>query len=437
MFGIVILAVYAVLMIGVTLMFTRKTADAEGFHVADRRIGSVIAAMSIAATWIWAPSLFTSSEMAYTRGIPGMFWFTVPNVLCLILFIPFAKRIRAQYPEGITLTGYMAERYHSGRVKGVYSFQLGALAVLSTAVQLLAGGKTLALITGLPFWSMTLALAAIAYSYSRFSGLKASIITDVVQLGIILMGGALLVVLSLRMTSGFDTVQAGLGAVSGEYTSLTSSTGIEVLLGYGLPMAVGLISFFAGALLFALVPICMGTVGFLAAGSGFVASDTGMVNFEFVSSLLPTWVLVPFLFMIISGLLSTVDSNLCAAASLTTDWLGIGKDTVQTSRRTMLCLLIVAIAIANIPGLTVTYLFLFYGTLRASTLLPTVMTLLGKKLTGKGVFAGVLTALCVGLPIFAYGNLAGIPAVKAAGSLTTVLSSGLVAVIASRKAVKA
>lgn len=141
--------------------------------------------------------------------------------------------------------------------------------------------------------------------------------------------------------------------------------------------------------------------------------------------------------MIISGLLSTVDSNLCAAASLTTDWLGIGKDTVQTSRRTMLCLLIVAIAIANIPGLTVTHLFLFYGTLRASTLLPTVMTLLGKKLTGKGVFAGVLTALCVGLPIFAYGNLAGIPAVKAAGSLTTVLSSGLVAVIASRKAVRA
>ena len=113
------------------------------------------------------------------------------------------------------------------------------------------------------------------------------------------------------------------------------------------------------------------------------------------------------------------------------------QQTVQTSRRTMLCLLIVAIAIANIPGLTVTYLFLFYGTLRASTLLPTVMTLLGKKLTGKGVFAGVLTALCVGLPIFAYGNLAGIPAVKAAGSLTTVLSSGLVAVIASRKAVKA
>lgn len=35
-----------------------------------------------------------------------------------------------------------------------------------------------------------------------------------------------------------------------------------------------------------------------------------------------------------------------------------------------------------------------------------------------------------------YGNIAGIPALKTAGSLTTVLSSGVVAVIASRKAVR-
>ena len=458
MFGIVVLAAYALLMIGVTLIFTRRATSAESFHVADRRIGATVAAMSIAATWIWAPSLFTSSEMAYTRGVPGMFWFLVPNVLCLIIFIPFAKKIRRQYPEGITLTGYMAERYCSPKVKGVYSFQLGALAVLSTAVQLLAGGKTLALLTGLPFWSMTLALAAIAYS--RFSGIKASVATDVVQLGIILLGGALLVTLGLRLTGGLETVRAGLGSISGEYTSLTSASGVEVLLSFGLPTAVGLISgpfgdqcfwqrafsiredrigrsFFAAALLFARVPIAMGTLGFLAASTGFQAADPSMGNCEFVMSLLPAWVLVPFLFMVISGLLSTVDSNLCAAASLTTDWMtGEGADNIRAARRVMLCLLAVSILIANIPGLTVTHLFLFYGTLRASTLLPTVMTLLGKKLSADGVFTGVLTALCVGLPIFAYGNIAGIPALKTAGSLTTVLSSGVVAVIASRKAVR-
>ena len=54
-----------------------------------------------------------------------MFWFLVPNVLCLILFIPFAKRIRKQYPEGITLTGYMTEKYRSPKVKGVLLLPAG------------------------------------------------------------------------------------------------------------------------------------------------------------------------------------------------------------------------------------------------------------------------------------------------------------------------
>lgn len=461
MFGIVVLVVYALLMIFVTLIFTRRATSAESFHVADRRIGAPAAAMSIAATWIWAPSLFTSSEVAYTSGVPGFFWFLVPNVLCLLFFIPFAKRIRRQYPDGITLTGYMTEKYQSRKVKGIYSFQLGALAVLSTAVQLLAGGKTLSLLTGLPFWSMTFALALIAYSYSRFSGLKASVATDVVQLGIILLGGAFLVFLGFQRAGGVDTVVKGLGSITGEFTSLTSASGVEVLLSFGLPTAIGLISgpfgdqcfwqrafsiretrigrsFFGAAILFALVPIFMGTIGFLAAGTGFQASDPGMVNWEFVMSLLPSWVLVPFLFMIVSGLLSTVDSNLCAAASLTTDWMTKeGSENIRVSRTVMLALLGVAILIANIPGLTVTHLFLFYGTLRASTLLPTVMTLLGKRLSANGVFAGVLVSLCVGLPVFAYGNIAGVAMAKTAGSLITVLSSGVVALLASRKGARA
>lgn len=86
-------------------LFTNKSKNTESFHVADRKIGTTIGAMSIAATWIWAPSLFVSAEKAYTSGVPGIFWFLVPNVICLVIFIPFAKRIREQYPDGITLTG--------------------------------------------------------------------------------------------------------------------------------------------------------------------------------------------------------------------------------------------------------------------------------------------------------------------------------------------
>lgn len=145
MYGIIVLLIYAAIMLGATLFFAKRKNN-DSFHVADRNLGTVISAFSIAATWIWAPSLFTSAEKAYTSGLPGLFWFLVPNVLCLIFFIPFAKKIRREMPAGITLSGYMKEKYNSKKVNGIYLFQLGSLSVLSTAVQLLAGSKILNMI---------------------------------------------------------------------------------------------------------------------------------------------------------------------------------------------------------------------------------------------------------------------------------------------------
>lgn len=456
MYGIIVLLIYATIMLGATLFFARRKNN-DSFHVADRNIGTVISAFSIAATWIWAPSLFTSAEKAYTNGLPGLFWFLVPNVLCLIFFIPFAKKIRREMPAGITLSGYMKEKYNSEKVNKIYLFQLGGLSVLSTAVQLLAGSKILNMITGIPFWVLTIALAIIAFSYSQISGIKASVITDNLQIGFILLGCAVLLPLSLKNGGGIGTLLKGFSGHTGDFSSLFDENGVNVMLSFGLPTAIGLLSgpfgdqsfwqrtfsireksigkaFFFGALIFAVVPLCLGGIGFVAAGSGFAANDAGMVNFEFIKSILPSWVLIPFLFMILSGLLSTVDSNLCSAASLTTDFKI--TNSLKVSKCTMVALLVVAIAIANIPGLTVTHLFLFYGTLRASTLLPTVITLIGKKLTKNGVYYGILSSLIVGLPIFAYGSIFNIAIYKTIGSLLTVLLSGVVATVITRREVK-
>ena len=62
-----------------------------------------------------------------------------------------------------------------------------------------------------------------------------------------------------------------------------------------------------GALLFGIVPLSMGILGFIGAGMGYAAVDTGVINFELINVLLPKWAVIPFLFMIISGLLSTIE----------------------------------------------------------------------------------------------------------------------------------
>ena len=452
--GILLLVAYGTVMLVATHIFARKGTASEDFHVGDRHMGVFATAMSVAATWIWAPALFTSAEKAYTSGWPGLFWFLVPNVSCLLLFIPFAKKIRERMPRGITLSGFMESTYEDRNVGRIYRLQLAALTLLSTTVQLLAGGKILASITGLGFTITTIILALIAFSYSRISGIRASMLTDVIQMLFMLAACALFVPWAVTNQGGLSCITAGMGGISGECLHLFDGKGLQILMGFGLPTAIGLVSgpfgdqcfwqrafsadkdkigrsFSLGALAFAAVPLSMGILGFIAAGSGYVAKDTGVVNLEIVSNLFPAWVTVPFLLMLVSGLLSTVDSNLCAAASLTTD-LGITHSLTEEGQErlshiTMVALLAASILIAHIPGLTVTHMFLFYGTLRATTLLPTVFTLLGRKLRPSGVVAGVAVALVTGLPVFAYATINQLSLLKSAASLYTVMVSGIIA----------
>ena len=301
-YTIMVLAAYAVIMIAATVLMTNKEKSVERFCVGNRNTGWFISALSIAATWIWAPALFTSTENAYTKGFAGLFWFLVPNVLCLIFFIPFARRIRKEMPEGITLSGYMHQKYQSESVKNIYLFQLGALSALSTGVQLLAGSKILSMLTGIPFWIMTVIMAVIAYSYSQFSGIKASILTDSIQMVFMLIASVCFAVFGIKNGGGLQNMFAGIGGYTGECSSLFSAKGIEIFLGFGLPTTVGLISgpfgdqcfwqrafcvkknrigraFFVGAILFGMVPLSMGILGFVGAGMGYTAIDTGVINF--------------------------------------------------------------------------------------------------------------------------------------------------------------
>lgn len=452
--ALIVLSAYTLLMLGATVLMTKKENHVEKFCVGDRNAGWGMSALSIAATWIWAPALFTSAENAYTRGFAGLFWFLVPNVACMVLFIPFAEKIRKEMPEGMTLAGYMYQKYQSKAVRNVYLFQLGALAALSTGVQLLAGSRILSILTGLPFAAITAIMAAVALSYSQFSGIKASMLTDAVQMAFMLAVSVAFAVFGVKNGGGMETLVTGLGGATGDAGHLFSKKGWEIFFGFGLPSTVGLLSgpfgdqsfwqrafcirkdrigraFLAGALLFGVVPLSMGILGFVGAGMGYDAADTGVINFELVNALFPAWAVVPFLFMVVSGLLSTIDSNLCAVSSLTTDI--VKEKTLGKMKLSMVLLLAVGIAIANIPGLTVTHLFLMYGTLRASTMLPTVFTLKGIKLEPRGVAIGIMSAMAVGLPVFGYGNIKGIAAYKTAGSLLTVLLSGVLALMISRR----
>ena len=171
-------------------------------------------------------------------------------------------------------------------------------------------------------------------------------------------------------------------------------------------------------------------------------ADTQLVNVGAVIAFTPKWFLYLFFLLILSGLISTVDSILCAVSSVAghdvvkriEEKTGIEFNSVKIGRIAMILVAILAIGVANIPGITITYLFLFYGTLRSSVMLPTIFAIKGYKMSESGLFYGILASLAVGLPIFAIGNLNGWVPMIVAGSLLTIGLSGAISLLKKDKA---
>lgn len=408
------------------------------FLVAKRKIKSWSSAMSIAATWVWAPALFLSAQKAYQQGITGLGWFLIPNVLCLIIFGFFAYKVRTEKPHEYTLSSYIKGKSSSKKVQGIYIIELVGLAVCSYAIQLLAGAKLLDILTGVGYFNLTIILSAIVLGYSVLKGLKASIITDNIQYWLML--GALVVLVP------WTIAKTGFGAVIQGFSGVTEYTQLSVLIAFGIPVTIGLLSgpfgdqsfwqrtfampkenikksFMRGAFLFMLIPLLMGTFGFIGAGLGMNVSDPSMINLNVVQNYLPIGALVIFAVMLLGGLTSTLDSNLCAVSCITGhDFSKDDKKSVFRGRMGMVILAILGIGVANIPGMKILYLFLFYGTLRASTLVPTIYTIISKKKVSESViFRSMITSIAVCVPVFGYAKLYKNSTIAMLASVGTIL----------------
>src|SRR5260221_13469182 len=138
-------------MLLITYVFARwdKWRTKDGFLVAGRNVGWLLGGFSIAASWIWAPALFVSIQMAYQKGLAGIFWFTFPNVIALAIFAFLAPTIRRQLPEGYTFPQFIKQRLSSERVHKLFLFPYIFYQLMAVTVQIYAGGNLLSLLTGI------------------------------------------------------------------------------------------------------------------------------------------------------------------------------------------------------------------------------------------------------------------------------------------------
>ncbi|MSU55719.1 MAG: hypothetical protein EXS51_00200 [Candidatus Taylorbacteria bacterium] len=467
--GYILLGVYGAFMIAITYFFARwkRYRSIQGFLVAERNVSWWLGATSIAASWIWAPALFVSVQSAYQQGLAGIFWFTVPNVLALLLYIFLAPRIREKMPFGYTLPQWIRFRLQSERVHKMYLFPYFFYQLMAVAVQLFAGGHLVSFLTGIPFINAMLIMALTVLIYAFISGLESSFVTDFIQFILIILGVVIVVPWAISAAGGWSAVSAGLGGVTGEFRNMFDP---GVALSFGIVTAIGLISgaisdqqywqrafaikknnlvpsFIFGAIMFGIIPVALSVLGFLAANSGLgitlpAGTDVSLIGVATVSALLPVSAIALYVIMLLSALYSTLDSGIVAASSLyvtdvvkytdreknilqkidkneplTSDEENIGNalDTrgVKHSRKAMVWItisgLLVALAANYIPGFGLKHLWWIFNTVAACVVVPTVLSLYWSRLDARGVFWGVLVAFVFGVPLFIYGNVVDKP----------------------------
>ena len=458
-----VLILFGVVMWIATTTFRRvRSEDAsESFLVANRDQGVLFGGFSIAVSWIWAPALFLSVQKAYQEGLPGIFWFIAPNILCLVIFAFLAIRIRELLPRGYTFPEYIKRRFDS-KTHVVYLVVFFMWQTAAITINCLAGGALVHLLSGVPYSVAVILIAAIALSYALFNGLKASVITDFIQMSLILVVVFWIVPWTYFAGGGASRIQVS--GVSGQFGNIFDPW---VAYSFGIACSLGLISgtiadqqfwqrafaikkrkvksaFILGALSFGIVPIALAFLGFMAAHPAINAQlpnpdDAQMIGVQLVGLLLPSWAMVVFLAILIAGLASTLDSAMCAFSSMgsvdiyKTYFVPEASDAqiLRTSRRFMVLMTVVGVGIALIPGIKILYIFLVYGSIVSGTLLPTILSLYWKKLNSNGVFWGILIGTGVSFPAAVYGNIYDNVHVVVASAVFPVLTSAIGCVLIS------
>lgn len=445
MYAIGTLIFYWVMMFVMSKVFIKESSDKDDLLGAGRDFGWKTSSLAIASMWIWAPALFVSSFQGYTNGWVGLFWFIVPNALTLLLFIPFAEKLQSVYPEGYTLVGWMEKKYGK-RVKILYLLAMSVVTILSSAVQVVAGANVISMTSGIPYWMAVCLLGLMVASYTHNKGLRISVYSDVTK-AVVMVVGALFFSGAIFYYTGWGDLVSGLSGMN-KIDHFFTDSGWKVFFSFGLSTSVGLISgtfgdqsfwqlsqstrkgeigksFRIGTAIFASVPILLGLIGVMANGSGFVPQSTEYVNMEIILHYMPAWIIIPFSFMIYGGLLSTLDSNTASISALINEVTDNDKAVFLSP----MILIVSAVGIALIPGSFIGRLFLLYGTVRATTTAITMITLKSKmELKEKGVFWGVLASMAVGVPLYLYGNINGMPLIQSLGSILALILSGIISV---------
>ncbi|MCC6347594.1 MAG: sodium:solute symporter [Nitrospirales bacterium] len=432
----------AVLFIGIALViraiFVRSTHD---FLVAGRRIGLGLGVSSVIASWTWAMAVMMSSAQAYTFGVSGLWWFTIPNGLAVIAVIPFGIYLRKHMPHGYTLSQYISVRFPGN--KALYNVFIASMlfgCFIMALINLKGTSVVMSTIYGIDWRVVPIISGIVVIVYVSIGGMWNSAVTDTIQTFLITIPAAVVVVAVFEKVGGpgpvFDAIS------SSKPPEFLQWSDPKTAIAFGITLALGLLSntvsdqtfweriwavkakyvsriFLWGGAWFYGIPICFGLLGLVGVAMGLdlktMGGDAAAVGPFVVSHLgLSGWLVILYSIAIMAACISTLDSAFIGTSSVVSVDI-VKRVNPHVSDKRLLRYTRLAVGIVGILSILViltgvdfvTIVLVTYA-LKTSVLIPLILAVFWKKVSGKGVLWGIISSIVIGMPIyFAKGEFAG------------------------------
>lgn len=210
---VVIVYMAGIMLLG--LYFKRFIHSSQDYFLAGRMLPFWAIGMSIVVSDIGAQDFVAVSGQAYRYGIAvGHFdWIgSVPGMLlAAFIFVPYF------WKAGLyTIPEYLGKRYNDS-VRVIASVNWIVFFAFNLGIIFWASALVLQTLMGWNIWFSIIVTAIVVGVYTLFGGLTAVVMTDVVQMVIMFVGGGAVVFLGFYNVGGWDGLVEKMAAMGPEY----------------------------------------------------------------------------------------------------------------------------------------------------------------------------------------------------------------------------
>lgn len=188
---IAIIISYAIAVLGIGALVSRKIEDSDDYFLAGRNLGFGVIGFSLFASNISSTTLVGLAGEAYRTGIAIANYEWMAGLLFLFMAFVTAP---VYFRNRLTTVPEYLERRYDWRSRRYFSALTVFLSILvDTAGSVYAGALILQVFfPGLPLWPTCIGLAVFAGFYTAAGGLRAVVYTDVVQAIVLIIGSTAL-----------------------------------------------------------------------------------------------------------------------------------------------------------------------------------------------------------------------------------------------------